>query len=252
MFPEKMKKVKLLEGKHVIRIAVVEDDENYVENLKNYLKQYEKESGEKIRITVFSDGEDIATNYKANYDIILLDIEMKFMNGITTAEEIRKVDNEVVIIFITNMPQYAMKGYEVEALDYVLKPINYFALSQRIDRALSRMKRRSKKYLAIAFKGGVKKVDISQIYYVEVRDHDLIFHTTAGNYTTKGSMRDVENSLQSEAFFRCNKCFLINLEYVESFKNNDVVVGSDVLQVSRAHKKELIDRLNNYMNEVSR
>jgi DNA-binding LytR/AlgR family response regulator len=242
----------IIGGKHMIHIAVVEDDENYAENLKSYLKQYEIESGEKIRITVFSDGEDIVTNYKADYDIILLDIEMQFMNGMTTAEEIRKVDNEVVIIFITNMPQYVMKGYEVEALDYLLKPINYFALSQRIDRALGRMKKRSKKYLTIAFKGGLKKLDISKIYYIEVENHDLIFHTTEGVYMTKGSMRDVENRIDSEAFFRCNKCFLINLEYVESFQNNDVVVGPDVVQVSRARKKELLDMLNNYMNEVSK
>lgn len=236
----------------MVHIAVVEDDEKYVESLKNYLKRYEKEIGEKIRITTFLDGEDIVTNYNANYDIILLDIEMKFMNGMTAAEEIRKVDNEVVIIFITNMPQYVMKGYEVEALDYVLKPINYFALSQRIDRALSRMKRRSKKYITIAFKGGLKKLDISQIYYVEVQNHDLIFHTSKGLYETKGSMRDVENRIDSESFFRCYKCFLINLEYVEGFQNNDVVVGADVLHVSRARKKELLDMLNYYMNEVSK
>ncbi|GFP77549.1 LytR/AlgR family response regulator transcription factor [Clostridium fungisolvens] len=236
----------------MLHIAVVEDDKTYVETLKEYLKQYEKERKERIRITTFSDGEDIATNYKADYDIILLDIEMKFMDGMTTAEEIRKVDNEVVIIFITNMPQYVMKGYEVEALDYVLKPINYFALSQRIDRALSRMKRRSKKYITIALKGGLKKLDISKIHYVEVQNHDLIFHTTEGSYTTKGSMKDLENSINNDIFFRCNKCFLINLEYVESFQNSDVVVGADTLQVSRSRKKELLDMLNNYMNEVSK
>lgn len=236
----------------MIHIAVVEDDENYAEILKDYLKQYEKESGEKIRITAFPDGEDIVTDYKADYDIILLDIEMQFMDGMTTAEQIRKIDNDVVIIFITNMPQYVMKGYSVEALDYVLKPINYFALSQRIERALGRMKKRSKKCLTIALKGGLKKLDISKIHYVEVQNHDLIFHTTEGVYMTKGSMRDIEERIDSEAFFRCNKCFLINLEYVESFQNSDVVVGADVVQVSRSRKKELLDMLNNYINEVSK
>ena len=236
----------------MINVALVEDDESYAETLKNYLKQFEQERGEKIRVTAFSDGEDIIENYKADYDIILMDIEMMFMDGMTAAEEIRKMDTEVVIIFITNMPQYAIKGYTVDALDYVLKPISYFALSQRLDRALTRMKRRSKKFLTIAYKGGAKKLDISEICYVEVQNHDLIFHTMDGDYTTKGSMRDIENSLDKDKFFRCNKCYLINLDYVESFYNYDVVVGKDVVQVSRARKKEFLDMLNNNMNGVSK
>ena len=83
-----------------------------------------------------------------------MDIEMRFMDGMTAAEKIREHDSEVVIIFITNMPQYAIKGYLVDALDYVLKPVSYFAFSQRIDRALVRMKKRDRKYLTIAVKGG--------------------------------------------------------------------------------------------------
>lgn len=138
----------------MIHVALVEDDRNYAESLTEHLRHYEADSGEKIKITVFEDGEDIATDYKAEYDIILMDIEMRFMDGMTAAEKIREHDSEVVIIFITNMPQYAIKGYLVDALDYVLKPVSYFAFSQRIDRALVRMKKRDRKYLTIAVKGG--------------------------------------------------------------------------------------------------
>jgi DNA-binding LytR/AlgR family response regulator len=236
----------------MIHVALVEDDTDYTEKLRNYLKQYEKERDEKIRVTAFSDGEDIVLNYKADYDIILMDIEMKFMNGMTAAEEIRKKDTEVVIIFITNMPQYAIKGYTVDALDYVLKPVSYFALSQRIDRALTRVRRRSKKYLTIANKGGAMKLDISKICYIEVRNHDLIFHTGEGSYTTRSSLRDVENSINSKMFFRCSNCYLVNLEYVDSFRDNNIFIGNDVVQVSRTRKKQFLDVLNNYMNEVSK
>ena len=166
----------------MIHVALVEDDRNYAESLTEHLRHYEADSGEKIKITVFEDGEDIATDYKAEYDIILMDIEMRFMDGMTAAEKIREHDSEVVIIFITNMPQYAIKGYLVDALDYVLKPVSYFAFSQRIDRALVRMKKRDRKYLTIAVKGGMQKIDISQIYYVEVQDHDLIYYTAAGKF----------------------------------------------------------------------
>lgn len=236
----------------MIRIAVVEDDKNYAEKLRKYLDRYQKESGKKLKIEYFEDGEDIAVDYKGSFDIILMDIEMQFMNGMTAAERIREMDDEVVIIFITNTPQYAMKGYMVDALDYVLKPLAYFAFSQRIDRALTRLERRKKKFISISIKGGMKKLEVSGIHYVEVRDHDLIFHTEGGDFESKGAMKDVEASLETEHFFRCNKCYLVNLEHVEGIRGSDLIVGNDIIQVSRSRKKEFMNRLNDYMNEVSK
>ena len=236
----------------MIHVALVEDDRNYAESLTEHLRHYEADSGEKIKITVFEDGEDIATDYKAEYDIILMDIEMRFMDGMTAAEKIREHDSEVVIIFITNMPQYAIKGYLVDALDYVLKPVSYFAFSQRIDRALVRMKKRDRKYLTIAVKGGMQKIDISQIYYVEVQDHLLIYHTTEGNFVTKGTIRDAESQLDAKRFFRCNRCYLVNLEYVDNYMGSDVSVNGDTIQVSRSRRKPFLDALNEYLNEVGK
>ena len=107
----------------------------------------------------FSDGDEIALGYKAVYDIILMDIEMKFMDGMMAAEEIRKVDTEVIIIFITNSPQYAIKGYAVDALDYVLKPVSYYAFSQRLGRAVERVARRARHFLQINAHGTAHKLD---------------------------------------------------------------------------------------------
>lgn len=236
----------------MIQIAVVEDDPEYRRQLSDYLRQYEKESGEKFHITVFTDGDEIVEHYKADYDIILMDVEMTFMDGMTAAEKIRDLDSEVVIIFITNMPQYAMKGYTVDALDYVLKPISYYAFSQRIDRALSRMKKRTTQYTIIPLKGGIKKLDIAKITYIEVQDHNLVYHTKEQDFLTKGALSEVEEELREKHFFRCNKCYLVNLEYVETVQNNDVLVGEVWIQVSRAKKKALLDALNDYMNEVSK
>ena len=137
----------------MIRIAIVEDDRVCAGTLQEYLCRYEKESGEIIQSTLFEDGEDIAVGYRAEYDIILMDIEMQFMDGMSAAEAIRKVDEEVTIIFITNMAQYAIRGYSVNALDYVLKPVSYFAFSQRLDRAVSRLRKKEKHYVVIKFRG---------------------------------------------------------------------------------------------------
>lgn len=175
---------------------------------------------------------------------------MKFMDGMSAAEEIRKKDSEVVIMFITNMPQYAMKGYLVDALDYILKPVSYPVFRQRLDRAIERISSRSHDYIAIPVKGGLRKLDTEDIIYVEISIHDLIFHTVHGDFATVGSMKKVEEQL-AEGFYRCNKCYLINLKYVDAIQNNDVILGEQTLQVSRAKKKGLLEALNAYMNEVT-
>lgn len=116
----------------MIRIAVVEDEELYAEQLQNYISKYAEERKKQIKVTWFQDGEDIVSGYKGEYDIILLDIQMRFMDGMTAAEKIRELDSEVVLMFITNMIQYAVRGYEVDAMDYVVKPVEYFAFSQKL------------------------------------------------------------------------------------------------------------------------
>ena len=236
----------------MIRIAVVEDDAAYRQLLGDYLKQYEKDRGEKFRVTNFADGDEIAEDYRADYDIILMDIELTFMDGMTAAEKIRERDQEVVIIFITNMPQYAMKGYTVDALDYVLKPVSYYAFSQRIDRALSRMEKRRKTFLSVPIRGGIRKVDVSGLMYVEVQDHDLVYHMRGETFVTKGALSDVEEMLKGQPFFRCGKSYLINLEYVEKVQNSEAMIGEDWIPVSRPKRKALMDALNTYMNEVSK
>lgn len=236
----------------MVRIALVEDDAAYRRELMEYLKKYEQESSEKFQIITFGDGDEIVEGYKAVYDIILMDIEMTFMDGMTAAERIRELDSEVVIIFITNMSQYVMKGYTVDALDYVLKPVSYYAFSQRIDRALARMKRRAGKFVNLSVRGGFRKLDASKITYIEVRNHDLVYHTQGEDFSAKGSLSEVEEELKNHHFFRCNKCYLVNLEYVDTVQNNDVLVGGVWIQVSRPKRKALMDALNDYMNEVSK
>ena len=134
----------------MLRIATVEDDANDLEALRTHLSRYEKENGLKFQVTEFRDGEDIVTDYSADYDLILMDIEMAFLNGMKAAEKIRELDKDVIIIFITNMPQYAIQGYKVNALDYMLKPISYFSFSESMGRALHRVNVQEKEFITIA------------------------------------------------------------------------------------------------------
>lgn len=236
----------------MIHVALAEDDPLYRQTLQEYLDRFAAETGQKFIVSAFVDGSDLVEGYKANYDIILMDVEMSFLDGITAAQEIRHMDSEVVIIFITNMPQYAMKGYTVDALDYVLKPITYFAFSQRIRRALERMHRRRSRYVSVNIKNGFQKVDVGRITYVEVLDHDLIYHTLDGDITVRGTINEAAAALGEQEFYRCSKSYLVNLEHVDGFVDNDILVAGAHIKVSRAKKKEFLDRLNVYINEVSK
>lgn len=236
----------------MIRIALVEDDEGCRRQLEGYLKQYARESGEAFQIHLFSDGDEISENYTAAYDIILMDIEMPVLDGMSAAEKIRRVDEEVVIIFITNMPQFVMKGYTVDALDYVLKPVSYFSFSQRIQRAIARMRRRAESYLMVSVKTGMQKLRLSQVTWIEVQNHDLVFHTLQGDVESRGALAEVEEKLDPHVFFRCSKCSLVNLEFVDSVAGSDAIVAGVPVQISRARKKALLDALNDYINEVSK
>lgn len=234
----------------MIRLALVEDDVNYRNQLKEYLAQCEQSMGERFSIREFSDGDEIALNYTPEYDIILMDIEMKFMDGMMAAEEIRKVDREVVIIFITNSPQYAIKGYAVDALDYVLKPVAYFAFSQRLSRAVERVHSRSRRFLQVNTREGTHKLDVRKLYYVESQGHEQYFHTENGVLIASGSMQDTEKKLAEDHFFRCNKGYLVNLEHVDTVQGENVLVHGECVLISRARRKAFLDALNNYINGV--
>lgn len=234
----------------MINIAIVDDEPGYVEQLKQYFERYIDESGESIKLSFFSDGDGILHRYRSQYDIILMDVEMKFVDGMSAAEEIRKVDSEVVIIFITNMPQYAIRGYAVEALDYLLKPLSYFAFSQCLSKAISRMNNRRSRPLVVNIKGGSVRVAADDIYYVESRGHSMIYHTASGDYETLSTMKEIEDSLSNMGFFRASKWYLINLAHVDSFCDQKVILAGNSLSVSRARRKELLEALTAYWGEV--
>ena len=232
----------------MIRIALVEDDASYRQELKAYLEQYARENGEEIDVKTFADGYEIAQDYRAEYDIIFMDILMRFMNGMQAAREIRKKDEEVIIIFVTNTAQYAISGYEVNALDYVLKPINYYAFSKTMERALAKVKRDEEKFIVISNKYSAYKVNENAIQYVEINGHSLIYHTRDGDFGAVGTMKEVEEELSGEHFFRCNKCFLVNLKYVDAIEGDDALVAGEPVQISRSRKKPFMEALNAYMS----
>ena len=217
----------------MISIAIVEDEDSCAKQMEEYLARYAEESGEVFETVRFCDGDEILENYRAQYDIILMDVQMKFMDGMTAAEEIRKVDPEVVIIFITNLPQYAIKGYDVRALDYIIKPVVYGNFALLMDKVLHIFLETRTKTVTLTSGREIMRLPLSDIFYVESHLHNLTFYTKRGNFTKRGKLSDIEAELKSSGFSSCGKSYLVNLEHIERIKGSAVTVAGVELPISR-------------------
>lgn len=236
----------------MVRVAIVEDEKEYVQILYGYLKKYEEAFNMKFQISTFQDGLDIVMNYKSEFDIIFLDIQMKHMDGMKAASEIRKLDEDVIFIFITNTIQFAVQGYMVDALGYVLKPVPYLAFSQIVTKGIKQLhKKKQKEYLKIEVEGGVMRLDISTIYFIESQRHYVMVHSEHGDFLTPGPMKDLEKYLANKGFAKCHNAYLINLAHVTSIVQNDVVLSDGkLINISRGRKKEFMDSLTNFVGGI--
>ena len=234
----------------MIRIAVVEDEDKWANIIEECLDKLSKQDKIDIAITRFCDGYDLVENFACNFDIILMDIEMPLMNGMEAAEKIRNVDSEVTIIFITNMAQYAIRGYKVNALDYILKPISYIPFSETIKKAVRIYDKDKGGFIVINHKSGTEKIMTDNIYYIESQGHRLTFHTSKGTYeTTTYSMKEIEQMLLSYRFKRCNSGCLVNLKYVTGYNGNELKVMDTSVSISRGKKNDFLAALASYMSE---
>lgn len=142
----------------MIRIALVEDEAEVRAQLQGYVQRHTRQYGTEFAVTEFADGMELLDDYRPVYDILFLDVEMKHLDGMETARRVRELDKDVIIVFITNMAQYAIGGYAVGALDYVLKPVPYFAFSQQLRKAEEQLRRRARHYLALPVEGGMRRL----------------------------------------------------------------------------------------------
>lgn len=232
----------------MIRVGVVEDDERYRHELLTHLARYSEEHGVEMQTVQFTDGEDLVATYRPDYDLLFLDIEMPRLDGLEAARRIRQVDPHAVIIFVTNMAQYAVKGYEVAALSYLIKPVSYFALAHEVTRSIEKLYRARDEPVVINVGGRLARLDVSDIVYVESIKHRITIHTLSGEYAFSGTLKAVELELAERGFFRSNNCYLVNLRHVTQVEQSAcTMVNGDSLQVSRPRKRAFLDALTDYV-----
>ena len=230
-----------------MRTAIIEDTAENAKTLLNHLQQYEKETGISIHTSSFQNGLDFVSDYHPVWDLILLDIEMPLMNGIETAQKIRQLDPDVLIIFITCMAQYAIEGYSVRALDYILKPVHYYSFSSKMDQVVEILATRRKKKFIIHVRNEYINLNLEQILFVEVQNHTLCYHTLQKIFYTTGnqSLTRLAKELADYGFARCHQAFLVNLQYVVRYDKNNVWLPKDTLSMSRNYYKSFTQALLN-------
>lgn len=232
----------------MVRIAVVEDDSRDLEQLQSYISKYQAEHSETFFVGVFRDPMKFLAEYRSDYDLVFMDIEMPPFNGIEIARRLREIDPVVCLVFITNMEQFAVHGYEVDALDFVVKPINYYRFSAMMAKALRNIDRHSEKEILLRSPSRITRLRLSQIYYVEIRDHRLIYHTSTGNHEAWGRLSDIEKELESHDFVRCSSSYLVNLWHIVSLDGDVAVVAGERLPISQRRKKAFYNSVTAYLS----
>lgn len=232
----------------MVNIAIVEDDIQQAAKLEDALKRYGEEFRTPLKITTYHNAMAFLGKYNAEYDIVFMDILMPIMNGMDASRLLREKDDKVMVIFVTNMQQYAIQGYEVGAFDFILKPISYPEFKLKFTRALSKlMPQKKAANILIKSESGIVRLTPEQILYVEVQQHHCVYHTKQGDYRQYQTMKSVETQLEGYGFTRCNNYLLVNFAYVQKIENMNVYVGDDVLPISYPRKKAFTDKFTEFM-----
>ena len=232
----------------MLLIAVVDDDPKDAALLKNCVEEYCKKKNLPAMARVYHDGLEFIRSTES-HDIIFLDIQMKKLDGLETARLLRKINKESILIFVTNMAQFAIKGYEVDALDFIIKPASLSSIVYVMDKAMKRLDGSARAVFSLKTAEGTISLSSNDITYVEVLDHNLIYHTTRGDYTVRGRLSDVSEKLDPEKFVMCNRSFIVNLRHVSSVTADYLLIGDTRISVSKSHRKELMKRFSNFLGD---
>ena len=230
-----------------MRVAIVEDDGETRAVTAEYFRRFQRENGTVIDVEEYADGRELIDRYSPRFDLIFLDIEMRTLNGMHTAEKIRETDERVMLVFLTHMSGYAIRGYAVQASDYILKPLSYDLFAVKMQEWIRRIERSRGKNIMIAAGEETIQLSTDRIYYLEVMGHRLIYHTDQGKIEVWGKLKDAAEALAGKGFALCNQCYLVNLLHVQRISGNLVQVGPDSLAISRPRRKDFLQAVTDYI-----
>ena len=212
------------------RVAIVDDSKTDAEYVQSILNAWARDRQAGVQARRFGSAENFLFHYADDkaWDILLLDIEMGAMDGVSLAKKIRQENELVQIVFITGFPDFMAEGYEVSALHYLMKPVAKEKLFAVLDKAAANLGK-IEKQLAISFDRQTELVPLSKITYIEAQKQYVVVHTDAQEYRMKASLVDTEKELD-EYFYKCQRSFIVNLRHILRIGNDSVVLknGAEV------------------------
>ena len=234
----------------MINIGICEDELHYRVNIKDMLGDILSTYSINYKIYEFSSGEELLSNYPKDLDILIMDIQMKIINGMDTARKIREFDQNLEIIFMTSFSEFMQEGYEVKAYRYILKPISERKISRNILPCINEIMKKKNNYLTINVKNYVDRIKIDSIVYIETDRPNILIYTNDIKYTTKMSISKIDKILREHGFFRCHNSYIVNLKLVESMNSNTLKIGEKYIPISKYRVKELKLALTNILGDI--
>ena len=222
------------------KIAIVDDDAECIRKLKESVLYYGEKNATDFEIFEYREGRTFCLDAKESFDVVFLDVEMPVMDGMEAAKRLRRTDSRAVIIFVTEFAKYAVNGYEVDATDFIVKPVVYESFKIKMSRALKRIAARTEETVVLQRKSDTVMLAVSSVKFVEIMNHSLAFHTFDGIVEATGSLKKIGEQLLKGGFSRCNNYTLVNLRHVTAIDGYTVTAGGEKISVSRARKKQLL------------
>ncbi len=206
------------------RVAVCDDCVKDAEFVQNILNKWAGDRQVNVQTECFSSAESFLFRYAEDkaWDILLLDIEMGTMDGVTMAKRVRQDNEAVQIVFITGYSDYIAEGYEVSALHYLMKPVNEEKLFAVLNRALEKRKQ-EERYMNLELSGEMVRIPFYEIRYLDVRQNYVTIHSKQ-DYTIKRSLNTFEKELD-DRFFRVGRTLIVNLKYISRVTKTDVYLS---------------------------
>lgn len=230
-----------------MKVAVLDDMPADAKRIEDYLRRYQTEQGISLQISTFCSSVEFLERFDGSYDVIFLDIEMPGCDGLEVAHEIREKDESVGLIFITNMAQYAIRGYEVSAIDFMVKPVSYYNFSEKLTKAIRYVQSHSSKDFLLSDEDGIRRIRGSDILYVEKSKDYLVYHTTQGQFRQRGTAKALKEQLQGQPFAECTAGCLVNLGRVSRVGRETVSLQEVQLPLSRRLKKSFTQSYIDYI-----
>lgn len=230
------------------RALVVEDEPEEARRLSEYVRRYGESHGETFQITWLKSAMEMLSD-KGHYDLVLLDIDLPGISGMEAAQLMRVYDETTPIIFVTNLAKFAVKGYEVGATGFIVKPVTWGNLSMNLDRALRTIRQNAGRSVMVPTEDGVRVVPFSSIVYIEVTGHKLTYHLEGEPpLEARGSLGQIEEDLAGAPVVRVAKSCLANMDKIAFIRPQALqMVTGDQLHVSRTRKREVMDTVTDYL-----